>query len=114
MCVCACACACASACACVCAYVPSVQSVSQYHRWTKRVTELTPREWTRRRQGRSKTKMERQPYPSPGSCVAKNSKIPSSVDTVQGGGSSLRSEINSGGKSRITGGFVLIIKQRKL
>ena len=30
--------------------------------------------------------MERQPYPPPGSCVAKNSQRPASVETVQGGG----------------------------
>ena len=29
--------------------------------------------------------MERQPYPPPGSCVAKNSQRPASVETVQGG-----------------------------
>ena len=29
--------------------------------------------------------MERQPYPPPGSCVAKNSHRPASVETVQGG-----------------------------
>ena len=29
--------------------------------------------------------MERQPYPPPGSCVAKNSQRPTSVETVQGG-----------------------------
>ena len=52
------------------------------NRWTKRVTEWTPREWTRR-QGRPKTRW-RQPYPPPGSCVAKNSQRPASVETVQG------------------------------
>ena len=30
-------------------------------------------------------KMERQPYPPPGSCMAKNSQRPASVETVQGG-----------------------------
>ena len=29
-------------------------------------------------------KMERPPYPPPGSCVAKNSQRPASVETVQG------------------------------
>ena len=29
--------------------------------------------------------MERQPYPPPGSCVAKNSQRPASVETLQGG-----------------------------
>ena len=29
--------------------------------------------------------MKRQPYPPPGSCVAKNSQRPASVETVQGG-----------------------------
>ena len=38
-----------------------------------------------RRQGRPKNKMERQPYPPYGSCVAKNSQRPVSVETVQGG-----------------------------
>ena len=30
-------------------------------------------------------KMERQPYPPPGSCVAKNSQRPASMEMVQGG-----------------------------
>ena len=35
--------------------------------------------------GKTYNKMERQPYPPPGSCVAKNSQRPASVETVQGG-----------------------------
>ena len=35
--------------------------------------------------GKTYDKMERQPYPPPGSCVAKNSQRPASVETVQGG-----------------------------
>ena len=35
--------------------------------------------------GKTYNKMKRQPYPPPGSCVAKNSQRPASVDTVQGG-----------------------------
>ena len=35
--------------------------------------------------GKTSNKMERQPYPPPGSCVAKNSQRPASVETVQGG-----------------------------
>ena len=35
--------------------------------------------------GKTLNKMEIQPYPTPGSCVANNSQIPASVETVQGG-----------------------------
>ena len=35
--------------------------------------------------GKTYNKMERQPYPPPGSCVVKNSQRPASVETVQGG-----------------------------
>ena len=35
--------------------------------------------------GKTKNKMEGQPYPPPGSCVAKNSHRPASVETVHGG-----------------------------
>ena len=55
------------------------------NRWTKRVTEWTPREWTRR-QGRPKTRWrDNLIRPPSGSCVAKNSQRPVSVETVQGG-----------------------------
>ena len=35
--------------------------------------------------GKTKNKMERQPYPPPGSFMANNSQKPASVETVQGG-----------------------------
>ena len=35
--------------------------------------------------GKTQNKMKRQPYPPPGSCVAKNSQRPASVETVHGG-----------------------------
>ncbi len=35
--------------------------------------------------GKTLNKMERQPYPPPGSCMAKNSQRPASVETVQRG-----------------------------
>ncbi len=35
--------------------------------------------------GKTENKMERQPYPPPGSCVAKNSQRPASVETVREG-----------------------------
>ena len=35
--------------------------------------------------GKTENKMERHPYPPSGSCVAKNSQRPVSVETVQGG-----------------------------
>ena len=34
---------------------------------------------------KTSNKMEGQPYPPPGSCVANNSQRPASVETVQGG-----------------------------
>ena len=35
--------------------------------------------------GKTKNMMDRQPHLKPGSCAAKNSKRPASVETVQGG-----------------------------
>ena len=35
--------------------------------------------------GKTLNKTERQPYPTPGSCVANNSRRTASVETVQGG-----------------------------
>ena len=35
--------------------------------------------------GKTKNKMDRQPYPPTGSCMVNNSQRPASVETVQGG-----------------------------
>ncbi len=51
--------------------------------WTQRVTEWTPREW-KRRQGDLKQDGETA-LSATGSCVAKNSQRPASVETIQGG-----------------------------
>ena len=66
------------------------------HGWAGHIARFKDNRWTNKSDrvdttrmdkmaGKTKNKMERQPYPPPGSCAAKNSQRPASVETVQGG-----------------------------
>ena len=55
------------------------------HGWADKTSDRVDTTRMDKTTGKTYNKMERQPYPPPGSCVAKNSQRPASVETVQGG-----------------------------